>query len=73
MQAKEMLGDGYGKNYANSQPANQNRQEQSAGCRLCRIVQEAQGERTDCLAVQTCSHINSAGCERMATIVMAAH
>jgi len=73
MQAKETLGDGYCKTYANSQPANQNRQEQSAGCRLCRIAQEAQGERTDCLAVESCGHINSAGCERMATTVTAAH
>jgi len=45
----------------------------SAGCRLCRISREARGESTDGLAVVTYSHINSAGCEGMATTVMAAH
>ena len=46
---------------------------QSAGCRLCRIVQEARGECTDGLAAETHGHINSAGCEGMATTVTAAH
>jgi len=46
---------------------------QSAGCRLCRIVREARGESIDGLAAETHGHINSAGCERMATTVMAAH
>jgi len=45
---------------------------QSAGCRLCRIAQEARGEITDSLAAQTQSN-NSAGCEEMATTVTAAH
>jgi len=46
---------------------------QSAGCRLCRIAREARGESTDGVAAKTHGHINSAGCEGTATIVMAAH
>ena len=46
---------------------------QSAGCQLCRIAREARGESTDSLAVETHGHINSAGCEGMATTVTAAH
>jgi len=46
---------------------------QSAGCRLCKIAQEARGESTDSLAAETCGHINSAGCEGMATTVTVAH
>jgi len=49
---------------------------QSAGCRLCRIereTREARGESTDGLAAETHGHINSAGCEGMATTVTAAH
>jgi len=46
---------------------------QSAGCRLCRIARAARGESTDGLAAETLGHINSAGCEGMATTVTAAH
>ena len=46
---------------------------QSAGCRLCRIAREARGESTDSLADEIHGHINSAGCEGMATTVTAAH
>jgi len=46
---------------------------QSAGCRLCRIVREARGQSTDGLADEAHGHINSAGCEGMATTVTAAH
>ena len=46
---------------------------QSAGCRLCRMVREARGESTDGLAAEAHGHINSAGCEGMATKVTAAH
>jgi len=45
---------------------------QSAGCQLCRIAREAQCESTDGLAAETHGHINSAGCEGMATTVTAA-
>jgi len=45
---------------------------QSAGCRLCKIAREARGESTDGLADKTHGHINSAGCEGMATTVTAA-
>ena len=45
----------------------------SAGYWLCRIAREARGESTDGLAAETHSHINSAGCEGMATTVTAAH
>jgi len=45
---------------------------QSAGCRLYRIAREARGESTDGLA-ETHGRINNAGCEGMATTVMAAH
>ena len=48
---------------------------QSAGCRLCRLktAREARGESTDGLVDETHGHINSAGCEGMATTVTAAH
>jgi len=46
---------------------------QSAGCRLCKIARQARGESTDGLADETHGHINSAGCEGMATIVTATH
>jgi len=46
---------------------------QSEGCRLCRITQEARGESTDGLTDETHGHINSAGCEGIATTVTAAH
>ena len=46
---------------------------QSAGCRLCSIARDARGESTDSLAAETHGHINSAGCEGMATTVTAAH
>ena len=46
---------------------------QSAGCRLCRIAREARGESTDGLVDEAHGHINSAGCEGMATTVTAAH
>jgi len=45
---------------------------QSAGYRLCKIAREARGENTDGLADKTHGHINSAGCEGMATTVTAA-
>ena len=46
---------------------------QSAGYRLCRIAREARGESTDGLAAETHGHINSTGCEGMATTFTAAH
>jgi len=46
---------------------------ESVGCRLCKIAREARGENTDGLADETHGHINSAGCEGMATTVTAAH
>jgi len=46
---------------------------QSAGCRLCKTAREARGKSTDGLADETHGHINSAGCEGMATTVTAAH
>ena len=49
------------------------RKMKSAGCQLCRIAQEARGESTDGLADETHGHINSAGCEGMATTVTAVH
>jgi len=45
---------------------------QSGGC-LLRIAREAQGKNTDSLAAETHGHINSAGCEGMATTVTNAH
>jgi len=46
---------------------------QSAGCRLCKTAREARGESPDGLANETHGHINSAGCEGMATKITAAH
>ena len=46
---------------------------QSAGCWLCRVAREARGESTDGLAAETHVHINSAGCEGMATTHTSAH
>ena len=71
--AKETIGDGGGRKYANSQFSDQNRQVAISRCRLCRIAREARGESTDGLADETHGHINSAGCEGMATTVTAAH
>jgi len=45
---------------------------QSAGHQLCRIARESRGESADGVAAET-RHINSAGCEGMATTVTAAH
>jgi len=74
MEVKETIGDGGGRKYTNSHFSDQNRQDATAArCRLCRIVREAQGESTDGLAAETHGHINSAGCEGMATTVTAAH
>jgi len=46
---------------------------QTAWCRLCRIARESRVESTDGLADETYGHINSAGCEGMATTVTAAN
>jgi len=46
---------------------------QSAGCWLCRIARETRGDSTDGLADETHGHINSAGCDGIATTVTAAH
>jgi len=75
VKAKETIGDGGGRKYANCQFSNQNRQLQSAGRRLCRIAREARDESNDGLAAdsETYGHINSAGCKGMATTVTAAH
>jgi len=74
MAAKEMIGNGSDRKYANCQFSDQNRQDAtSAGCWLCRIAREARGESTDGLADETHGHINSAGCEGMETTVTAAH
>jgi len=45
---------------------------QSAG-RLCRTAREARGESTNGLADETHGHINSAGCEGMATTFTISH
>ena len=42
---------------------------QSVGCRLCRIAQEARGESTDGLVVESYGHMNSAGWEGMVMTV----
>jgi len=42
----------------------------SAWYRLCRTAREAQGESTDGLAAETHGHINSAGCDGMATTAL---
>ena len=73
MAAKETIGDGGGRNTPTASFLTKIGKMQSGGCRLCRIAREARGESTDGLAVETYSHINSAGCEGMATTVTAAH
>ena len=72
MAAKETIGDGGGRKYTNSHFLTKIGKMQSAGCRLCKKAREAQGESTDGLADETHSHINSAGCEGMATTVTVA-
>ena len=72
MAAKETIGDGGGRKYANSFLTKIDKM-QSAGCWLCKIAREARGESTDGLADETLGHINSAGCEGRATTVTAAH
>jgi len=73
MSPKESIGDGGGRKYANSQFSDQNRQDAISRVRLCRIAREGRGESTDGLADETHGHINSAGCEGIATTAMAAH
>ena len=75
MEAKETIWDGGGRKYANSQFSDQNRQDaiSRVRCRLCKIAREGRGENTDGLADEAHGHINSAGCEGMATTVTAAH
>jgi len=73
MAAKETIGDDGGRKYANSQFSHQIGKMQSAGRLLCRIAREIRGESTDGLADETHGHINSAGCEGMATTVTAAN
>jgi len=46
---------------------------QSIGCQVCRIGQEVRCESTDGLMVETYSHVNRAGCKRMATAITSAH
>jgi len=49
---------------------------QSAGCRLCRIAQEARGESTDGLAAGIHGQINSTSCEgihQRTTVATATH
>jgi len=46
---------------------------QLAGCWLCKVDREARGESIDGLADETHGHVNSAGCEGMATTATAAH
>jgi len=77
MAAKETIGDGGGRNLSGNTPTDsfltKIDQMQSAGCRLCKLARESRGESTDGLANKAHGHINSAGCERMATTVTAAH
>ena len=73
MAAKETIRDSDGRKHANSQFSDQIGKIQLAGCRLCKIAREARGESTDGLADEKHGHINSAGCEGMATTVTAAH
>ena len=47
--------------------------QEGSGLSLIEIAREARGESTDGLAAETHGHINSAGCEGMATTVTAAH
>jgi len=76
MEAKETIGKGGGRKYANSQFSNQNRQD--AISRVLAVQNSATGPRWEHwrslrLAAQKHSHISSAGCEGMATTVTAAH
>jgi len=73
MAAKETIGDGGGRKYARTNFLTKIGKMQSAGCWLSRMVREARGESTDGLADETHGHINSVGCEEMATTVTAAH
>ena len=71
--AKETIGDGGGRKYANSQFSDQNRQDAISRASAVQTAREARGESTDGLANETYGHINSAGCDGMATTVTAAH
>jgi len=73
MSAKETIGDGLAGKTPIASFLTKIGKMQSAGCRLCKMARETQGESTDSLADETHGHINSAGCEVMATTVMAAH
>ena len=69
MEANETIGADGGRKYANSQNSDQNRQDtiSRVSAFKCRIVRETRCESTDSLAAETHGHINSAGCEGMAT------
>jgi len=75
MAAKETIGNGGGRKYANNQFSDQNRQD--AISRVTAVQNSVRGPRpgesTDGLANETHGHINSAGCEGMATTFTAAH
>jgi len=76
MAAKETIRDGSGRTPGNTPTVRfltKIGKMQSAGCRLCRIAREDRDGSTDGLAAETHGHINSAGCEGMATTVTAAH
>jgi len=73
MEAKETIRDGGCKKYANNQFSDQNRQDAISRVSALQNSAEARGESTDGLAAETHGHINTAGCEGMATTVTAAH
>jgi len=73
MEAKEMIGDGGGRKYANSQFSDQNRQDAISRVSAVQNSERARGESTDGLAAETHGHINSACCEEMVTTVTADH
>jgi len=74
LEAKETFGDGCGRNYANSQSANHYRQDTITGSRVAAVQESAKSQRW--MQWQSggwnARHINSAGCQGMATTVTAA-
>ena len=73
MAAKEMIGDGGGRNYANTQFSDQNRQDAISRVSAVQNSASARGDSTGSLAAETHGHINSADCEGMAMRVTATH
>ena len=73
MEKKETSREGNNGNNTDGKLAKKIGKLSTAGCRLCRLAREARGASTKALLSETHGHIQSIGCEEMATTITAAH